>query len=130
MRTLVEDIAARAGTVAHTARLHRESVAGFETAAMLDMARIEALAEEGRDALRAQLMTPDEALGGLPEAKLGGADDALRFSSGQEVEAPAGTEPGLVRVYGAEGEFLGIGELGQHGLIAPRRVFSAGEKNP
>lgn len=130
VRTLVEDIARKAGTVAHTARLHRESIAGFERAAMLDMARIEALAEEGRDVLRAQLMAADEALRGLPETRLEAGGEALRFSSGQEVEAPPGTEPGLVRVYDAAGQFLGIGELGQQGRIAPRRVFSTAEKNP
>ena len=130
VRALVEDIARKAGTVAHTARLHRESVAGFETAAMLDMGRIEALATQGRDNLRAQLIGADVALGGLPEARLDAAAEAARFVSGQEVDGPDGTDPGLVRVYGDAGEFLGVGELGQHGRIAPKRVFSTGEKNP
>ncbi len=116
--------------MAHTARLHRESVAGFEDATMLDMAEVEALAEEGREVLRERLMAPDRALRAIPETRLAAADEATQFSSGQEVEAPAGTEPGLVRVYGAAGEFLGVGELGEDRRLAPKRVFSTGEKNP
>lgn len=130
VRTLVEDIARKAGTVAHTARLHRESVAGFENAAMLGLSEIEALAEDDREALRARLIAPDEALKGMPEARLAEAGEGRRFAAGQEVDAPGSAESGLVRVYGADGEFLGVGERGQHGLIAPRRVFSMGEKNP
>lgn len=130
VRSLVEDIAKRAGTVAHTARLHRESVAGFEAAEMLDLSSIEAAAEKGQEVLRAYLLPADKALAGLPEAELGAADGG-RFSMGQAVTPPEGAiGPGLVRVYGEAGKFLGVGELGRDGWLAPKRVFSTGEKNP
>jgi tRNA pseudouridine55 synthase len=130
IRSLVEDIAARAGTVAHTARLHRESVAGFEDAAMLDMAEVEGLAAKGREVLRERLVAPDRALRAMPEVRLAAADEALRFRAGSAVEAPERANAGLVRVYGETGEFLGVGELGADGQVAPKRVFLAGEKNP
>jgi tRNA pseudouridine55 synthase len=130
VRSLVEDIAARAGTVAHTARLHRESVAGFENAVMLEMAEVEALAAEGREALRERLLAPDRALRAMPEVRLALADVALRFTTGSAVEAPVKANEGLVRVYGETGEFLGVGELGPDGRVAPKRVFLTGEKNP
>ena len=48
VRVLVEDIARKAGTVAHTASLHRESVGDFKTGEMIDMAVVEDLAERGQ----------------------------------------------------------------------------------
>ncbi|HNP66146.1 MAG TPA: tRNA pseudouridine(55) synthase TruB, partial [Woeseiaceae bacterium] len=45
IRVLVEDIARKAGAIAHTERLHRESVSDFDAEGMLDMATVEALAE-------------------------------------------------------------------------------------
>ena len=48
VRSLVEDIARAAGTVAHTARLHRETVADFGVDEMVDLKALEAAATEGR----------------------------------------------------------------------------------
>jgi tRNA pseudouridine55 synthase len=125
IRTLVEDIAARAGTVAYTQHLHRESVAGFESAAMIGLATAEALAADGADGLRERLLTPDSALPGLPSITLDGPA-AGRFRQGMAVEADA-AEAGLVRVYGPDGagEFLGVGEAAGDGRVAPKRVFAA-----
>ena len=47
VRTLVEDIASAAGTVAYTASLHRESVGDFAAADMLSLADAERLASIG-----------------------------------------------------------------------------------
>ena len=58
VRTLVEDIAKKAGTVAHTARLHRETVGNFQASDMLDLTGIEAAAEAGSAALIARLLPP------------------------------------------------------------------------
>jgi len=129
IRSLVEDIARRAGTVAHTARLHRESVAGFRGEEMLDLAGVEAAAKGGPDGLRERLLPPDAALQTMPELRIG-EDAGRRFLQGQAVDAGEGAPAGLVRVYGEQGEFLGVGELAEAGELAPRRVFQAAEKNP
>jgi len=121
IRTLVEDIAAVAGTLAHTARLHRETVGHFRSEDMLDMAAVEALAEQGTQVLAASLLAADVALTAWPECTVSAAD-AARFSGGQSVPAPAGPG-GYVRVYGAEGQFLGVGELDDDGAVAPKRIF-------
>jgi tRNA pseudouridine55 synthase len=120
----VEDIAGRAGTLAYTQHLHRESVAGFEESAMIDLATAEALAAEGADRLRERLLAPDSALLGLPAIALEG-EAAARFCQGMPVEAPA-AKPGLARVYGPGGtaEFLGVGEASVDGHVAPKRVFA------
>lgn len=130
IRTLVEDIAAKAGTVAHTVRLHRESVAEFQADDMIELPRVEAAAEESRAALRDSLLPPDAALQALPAIALDVAG-GQRFTAGQSVSAVQyEAVSGLARVYGGAGEFLGVGELSDGGQVAPRRVFLTGEKNP
>jgi len=129
VRTLVEDIAKQAGTVAHTARLHRESVAGFRSEDMIDLATVEARAEDDRDGLRDGLLPPDEALTGMASAEID-ATDGPKFSGGQAVQVAAEGKEGLVRVYEAGRKFLGVGELSGDGSLAPRRVFQIQEKTP
>jgi tRNA pseudouridine55 synthase len=128
IRVLVEDIARKAGTLAYTARLHRESVGDFEGASMLDMAAVEALAEQGLEPLRAKLLPADVALAEMPAVSVD-AEDAERFCGGQVVTAEAG-QAGLARVYEADKRFLGVGELSGDGQLAPRRVFLTQEETP
>ena len=129
VRTLVEDIAGKAGTVAHTLRLHRESVAGFRSEDMIELARVESLAEEDRDALRAGLLPPDEALKGMGAVEVTAAEGP-KFCGGQALQVAAESKIGLVRVYEAGHRFLGVGELSGDGMLAPRRVFQIQEKTP
>lgn len=129
VRVLVEDIARKAGTVAHTARLHRETVGTFQAADMLDLTGMEEVAASGSAALRARLLPPDTALESMPAVHLD-TEAAARFSAGQELTAPEATFVGLVRVYGGEDEFVGVGDVSQYCRLAPRRVFRTGEKNP
>ena len=129
IRVLVEDIARAAGTVGHTARLHRESVGDFDAADMVDLAAVETRADEDRGGLVASLLPPDVALAGMPEVSVV-AEEALRFSGGQVLEVPPGASEGQVRVYGPDREFLGVGQLSASGALAPRRVFKTSEKTP
>lgn len=122
IRTLVEDVARRAGTVAFTASLHRESVGGFDAEGMISLSRLKALAGEGHEALRSVLLPVDSALNGWPEVVVSETGEA-RFGHGQEVYVdPA--DAGLVRVYGASGRFLGVGARAADGALSPRRVFN------
>jgi tRNA pseudouridine55 synthase len=127
IRVLVEDIAKRAGTVAHTVRLHRESVGDFRAEDMVDLAAVEARGQEDREALRASLLPPDFALAGMPAVTV---TDGAAFCAGQAVPVDTGGENGLVRVYGAGGRFLGVGERSGDGSLAPRRVFKSSEETP
>ncbi len=129
IRSLVEDIARAAGTVAHTARLHRETVADFRADEMVDLKAVEESAAEGPADLRERLMPPDRALTALPEVCLDGPA-AERFCVGQAVTAGESESSGLARVYAEEHVFLGVGELMENGRIAPRRVFGRPGGNP
>lgn len=122
IRTLVEDIAKAAGTVAHAARLHRESVGDFRAEDMLDLPGAEQIAAAGPDALRARLLPADLALKSWPQCELS-ADSADRFGGGQVVAAAAIGPEGLVRVYGPARRFIGVGCLSVDGQLAPRRIF-------
>jgi tRNA pseudouridine55 synthase len=122
IRTLVEDIAKAAGTVAHTARLHRETVGDFQAEDMLDLPGAERVAEAGPDALRARLLPTDLALSSWPDYHIP-EDAAERFCGGQAVAVASGGAEGLVRVYAGEERFLGVGQLGSDSLLAPRRIF-------
>jgi tRNA pseudouridine55 synthase len=127
VRTLVEDIAVAAGTVAHTAQLHRETVGDFQADEMLNLERAEAVAAEGPDALRALLLPADRALARLPEVRLEPAAGS-RFCCGQVVASSPTDTAGLCRVYGDSGRFLGVGELDNDGRLAPRRVFGVADQ--
>lgn len=124
VRTLVEDIARAAGTVAHTASLHRESVGDFRAVDMMDLMSAERLAQTGPEALRERLLPADTALAAWPKRQIDG-EAAERFTAGLAVPVAAdGAETGRVRVYSDGGrQFLGVGELGADGLLAPRRIF-------
>ncbi len=129
IRVLVEDIAKVAGTVAHTARLHREEVGDFKEADMLDLSTLETAAEAGTELIREHLMSPDVALTGYPAVTVSQAD-GQRFSGGMLVSGSEEGLQGLVRVYSDDLQFLGIGEASGDGSVAPKRVFLTGEKNP
>jgi tRNA pseudouridine55 synthase len=122
VRTLVEDIARAGGTVAHTARLHRETVGDFRAEDMLDLPGAERVAEEGPEALRARLLPADEALSSWPDCHIP-EEAAERFCGGQAVPVTDHGPEGLVRVYAGEERFLGVGQLGSDSMLAPRRIF-------
>lgn len=128
VRSLVEDIAKKARTVGHTARLHRESVGAFAAAEMLEMAGLEAAVEADLDGVREELLPPDRALESMPAIELT-EEIARKFIAGQEISSEKGAKEGLVRVYRAGAGFLGVGLVSQGGRLAPKRVFHMSEKN-
>lgn len=122
VRTLVEDIAAALGTIAHVVLLRRVAAGCLDQSRMITMAVIEEVAARGPEALDALLEAPDTVLPELPRV-VADTDQARRLVSGQQVETPPGARPGLVRLYGPEGRFLGLGRVREDGRLAPQRMF-------
>jgi tRNA pseudouridine55 synthase len=123
IRTLVEDIAVAAGTVAHVGALRRLAVMPFEGRVMHSLEELERLAAgDGLAALDALLLPADLA---VPEwqAVVLTADVASQFAHGQQVQGLAGVVPGPARVYAESDEFIGIGTVDAGGALAPERVF-------
>jgi len=120
VRTLVEDLAKAAGTVAHVAALRRLSIEPFAEDAMRSFATLEAAAGEGQAALERCLVPPDAALTRWPAAQLA-APEAIRLGQGQAVPAP-NAAAGPTKVYDLDGRFIAIGTVSD-GLLRPDRVF-------
>ncbi|GIX22154.1 MAG: tRNA pseudouridine synthase B [Gammaproteobacteria bacterium] len=125
VRTLVEDIAAALGTVAHVTALRRTRAGPFEDEACRSLAELEAAAAEGEAALDALLLPADAALPDWPRVAVP-PYMADFLAQGQPVLVPRVEAEGLLRLYrrDAEGErFLGIGRVLDDGRIAPKRLL-------
>lgn len=121
IRTLVEDLARAAGTVAHTALLRREAVAPFE-GPMHTLEALEAL-ESDAGLPEGWLLPADAGLRDWPAVTLPDRD-AARFCQGQKLGLGAGQQPGDVRVQGEGGVFLGTATLEASGRLVPSRVMA------
>jgi len=120
VRTLVEDIAKRLNSFAHITALHRLSVGPYE-GEMLTVEQLEVLAEQGTDALDGCLQPVDSGVADWPDVKLG-SDAACYVRQGQPVMVPHAPTEGWVRIYD-QSEFLGVGEIQDDGMVAPRRMI-------
>ena len=127
IRTLIEDLAERLGTLGHVIALRRLAVDPFAGQEMATLPDIEGLAArpaaEALEALDALLRPLEAALPAWPALTLDGAS-ALRMSRGGAVAVPGGQAPGPVRLYGPGDCFLGVGEVGTDGLASPRRLVA------
>jgi tRNA pseudouridine55 synthase len=122
IRTLVEDVGAALGTCAHVVRLRRVAAGPFRISDSVGLDVLEAAAEA--DGLRERLLPADAGVPDLPAVRLS-EDATTRLRQGQPVPLPAseGLPAGPCRVYDAAGRFVGLGEAGADGRLAPRRLF-------
>jgi tRNA pseudouridine55 synthase len=121
VRSLAEDLADALGTVGHVARLRRLALGPFDGIAMKSLELVESSAERPAD-LDAMLLPVDASLSHLPAVRLGAGDDSP-ILQGQAVFA-AGPGAARVRMYGADGRFLGLGRMSPDGRrLAPERIM-------
>lgn len=125
VRTLVEDIARSWGGAAHVSELRRTGVGDYDTSAMLSFEQLEALAESGATALDGILVPASQALSDWAFVVLE-AEDAVAVGQGRAVAIDHGDRPatGWIRIMDISGGFLGLGEMDDAGLLAPRRMFT------
>jgi tRNA pseudouridine55 synthase len=117
VRSLAEDVGRALGCGAHLAGLRRTAVGRFALADAVGLDALDALGPAARDARLRPVVAMVEH---LPEVAVA-APAAARFRCGQTVTA-SGLAPGRVRVSGADGAFIGIGEVGD-GELRPRRLL-------
>jgi tRNA pseudouridine55 synthase len=120
VRTLVEDIAKKLHCGAHITALRRLSVGPYDDE-MLTIEQLTALAEQGNDALDACLQPVDSGVADWPDVHLG-SDAAFYVKQGQAVMVPHAPTEGWVRIYD-HSHFLGVGEIQDDGMVAPRRMI-------
>jgi len=118
IRVLAEDIGAALGCGAHLVGLTRELAGPFELASAVSIDDLESMDMQLR---MARLLQPDIFASSLLCLELETAAQR-RINSGQVVEMP-GTSPGLYRLYGVAGVFIGIGEI-VAGELRARRLLS------
>jgi len=120
VRTLVEDIAARLNTGAHIVSLRRLRVGPYSEG-MITLEQIEQLAQQGTKVLDQCLLPIDSGVADWPDIQLG-SDAAFYVRQGQPVLVPHAPTAGWVRMY-EHSRFLGVGEIQDDGLVAPRRMI-------
>lgn len=122
IRTLAEDIGKRLACGAHITQLRRTAAGSLNSEGMFKLEDLEATAEQGFDALDRLLLPMDNAVLGLPEAHLE-ESTAVYLSQGQAVQVPRVPAEGLLRLYDADQDFIGIGQIQDDGMVAPKRLF-------
>lgn len=119
IRSLAEDIGRVLGCGGHVEMLRRTGVGTLEMGSACTMDQLEALTEDGRDAL---LLPMDVLVAHLPAVELNEALSVLA-SHGNPLWVPQAPAQGQVRLYGKLAGFLGLGEVLEDGRIGPRRML-------
>jgi len=119
VRTLAEDLGEALGCGGHLTALRRTAVGPFGIDDAVTLDRLAALPEHERP--RA-LLPVEVLLRSWPRVLLA-KDAEARFRHGQRVAAAA-AEP-RVAVFGADGNFLGIGEIDAEGMLKAKRQLAA-----
>ncbi|MFW5969121.1 MAG: tRNA pseudouridine(55) synthase TruB [Halofilum sp. (in: g-proteobacteria)] len=126
VRTLAEDLGAALGCGAHVTALRRTGAGPFGDEALTALAELEADAEAdggGPQRLDRHLLPIDSALMAWPRLDLG-PDLAGFIRQGQAVQVSGAPTAGLVRLYGRDGGFLGMGRIASDGRVAPKRLMN------
>jgi tRNA pseudouridine55 synthase len=123
IRALAEDVGARLGCGGSLCALRRIGVGDYSIEHAHGLAALHAVAEQGDAALDRLLLAPDSAVAHLGAVHL--PEDAVRcVRLGRAVSIPGSSAPGLVRLYGPRGVFLGVGTVLEQGQVAPRRLMN------
>lgn len=128
VRTLAEDLGNALGCGAHVAVLRRIAAGPFDDGDAVSLSQLEALRGDW-PALDAFLRPVDSAVGDLVAIAVL-ESVAWHFLRGQAVIIPrlyqqAG-EGDIVRLFRADGPFLGVGEVLDDGRVKPRRLVASG----
>ena len=119
VRSLVEDVAARLGTLAHVTMLRRIQVDPFDAARMVTLDALADLSLEARDAL---LQPADSALLGMPLLNLDAGQETALFH-GKPVLGFPSLAASLWRAYGVDSRFLGLVRSDGQGELRAERLF-------
>ncbi len=123
IRTLAEDIGRELGCGAHVAGLRRTVAGPFDLSRSVTLDELIALHDEqGSEALDQYLLPSDAGLLDWPEVTLS-EHSTFYWQNGQPVRAPGSPASGLLRVYSHRQEFIGVAEIDDDGLVAPRRLI-------
>ncbi len=124
VRTIVDDLGELLGCGAHVSVLRRTRVGPFCVEEAVSIETLEALKQSEQHEAMDHLLQPVEtALQGLPIMALS-ASTAFYLQQGQPIMLPHAPSEGLVQLYLKEGGFIGVGEVTETGMIAPKRLVA------
>lgn len=130
IRCLAQDLGDELGCGAHVTDLRRVSSGPFDIESAVSLDQITALAEAQDFATLATYLLPvSTAVSDLPEVTLPHLS-AHYLSQGQPVQVARAPTGGLVQLFSEskdEPVFLGVGEIDDDGLVAPRRLLSGND---
>ena len=124
IRNLVEDMGDDLGCGAHVTLLHRSQVGPYLSDGMMTIEQAEALVEEsGLAALDEKLLPVYSSVAHWPGVILN-SSLAFYVQQGQPIQVADSPSQGSVRLMTEDGQFLGIGEINEDGMVAPKRLVS------
>ena len=120
IRALAEDLGDRLGCGAYLTELRRVAIGSLQLSDAVGLELLESLSVADRMAL---LKPVDSLLTSLPKISLREAD-ARRLCHGLAVPEVGGVPVPEIRVYGADGRFLGLAEVREDHCLRPKRLLS------
>lgn len=118
IRTLSEDIGVALGCGAHMVGLRRVETGNFFISSAYGLEQLEKMSIEQRDDC---LLPVDCLMPNLPSIEFD-EECACRLRKGQPVQKLEVASEGMLRLYGPNGLFFGVGEVINGNWIAPRRL--------
>ena len=119
IRVLAEDLGRSLGCGAYMKALRRTHIGDFDIGQSVTLPQIEAMEIPERDRL---LLPADCLLERMPKILLD-PDSAYYVRQGQAVWLPKQEKRGLVRLYDEKQALIGLGEIGDDGKVAPKRLL-------
>ena len=135
IRTIVDDLGELLGCGAHVSMLRRVSVGSYPREKMITIEALEALLQKAKDEdvvpstyLDEILVPMETALEGMPSVEVD-ASSIMYLRNGNPVQVSGAPISGMVQVYSDSGEFLGVGQINDDGLVAPKRIVVEHQEN-
>ena len=122
IRTLAEDIATALGSCAHLVELRRSVVEPFGDFPMVTLEELQEARE--RDGLQQFLLPVDAGLPDWPRVDLDTTQRGKFMHGNHFPFSVKGLSAGKVRVYGPDGDLLGLANLSADHILRPARVFN------
>lgn len=123
IRTLISDLGEKLGCGAVLTQLRRTAANGFKISSAVTLEALSQAAESGE--LDRLIIPVDRALEEYPIITVSAAQ-ARRFGNGGELSLERLKYPrtlGFFRIYGPDGAFMGLGEIGDGDSLKVKRVF-------
>jgi len=122
IRSLAVDLGEALGCGAHLTALRRLWVEPFRIPAMITLAELEAVAEQGEAAMDALVLPVAAGLAGWPALALD-EEQSVAVTKGQRIQL-AGLAPGAYAAFAPDGRPVALCELDRDGLLRIQRGFN------